>query len=164
MKDTSDNKNSSLSSQATEVTEGSTVIMEYSVRLANGKEVDSSARNGGAVSFICGENRFPEPVEKGILGMQPGDTKVIPVEPVYTYGFYDPKKQILVASERVKEKAEPGKIIKAPDEFGIRRQAVVRAVWNGAILVDFNHPLAGQTLYFNINLKGIKLSPMDLGQ
>lgn len=135
---------------------GITVIMEYSVKLSNGKEVDSSARSGGMVSFVCGEKKFPDPVEKGIVGMRPGEQKIIPVEPAYTYGIYDPKKQILVALERVSEHIEPGKIIKAPDEFGIRRSGVVRSVWQGALLVDFNHPLSGQILHFDVFIKGIK--------
>jgi FKBP-type peptidyl-prolyl cis-trans isomerase 2 len=156
MMENSSTKNRSMDNGEHVVKPGVTVIMEFSVKLANGKEVDSSSRTGGMVSFVCGDKKFPEPVERGIIGMQPGESRIIPVEPVFTYGYYDPRQQMLVAMERITEHIEPGKIIKAPDEFGIRRQAVVRSVWHGAILVDFNHPLAGQVLYFNVHVKGIR--------
>lgn len=134
---------------------GFMVIMDYVVRLKTGKVVDSSEKSGGPARFVCGQGIFPKPVEEGILGMAPGDETIIKVHPFYGYGMYDPRKQVLVAAERVSGTIETGKVIKAPDEFGIKRPAVVRTIFNGAILVDFNHPLAGQTLLFEIFIRDV---------
>jgi len=134
---------------------GLLVIMDYVVRLKSGKVVDSSEKSGGPARFVCGHGIFPKPVEEGIIGLAPGDETIIKVHPFYGYGMYDPKKQVLVAAERISGPLEPGKVIKAPDEFGIKRPAVVRTIFNGAILVDFNHPLAGQTLHFEIFIRQV---------
>ncbi len=134
---------------------GCLVVMDYVVRLATGKVVDSSEKGGGPARFICGKGNFPRPVEEGIQGMVPGESKTITVHPYFGYGLYDPKKQMLVASERVTGPIEAGKVIKVPDELGITRPAVIREVWKGAIMVDFNHPLAGQVLKFEVSIRQV---------
>ncbi|MGB9712324.1 MAG: FKBP-type peptidyl-prolyl cis-trans isomerase [Dissulfurimicrobium sp.] len=134
---------------------GSIVVIEYRVRLATGQIVDSSEKSGGPVKFLCGQSDFPRPVEEGLIGLAPGEDKVIAVAPLFGYGYYDPKKVYLVATERIFEEIETGKVIKVPDEFGIRRAALVRSVLQGAVLVDFNHPLAGKTLYFEVKVKDV---------
>ena len=138
------------------IEKGHWVVMEYEVRLKTGKVVDSSEKAGGPAAFVCGNGDFPSPVEEGIIGLRPGDTKLIMVQPEFTYGPYDPKKVCLVASERIRDSVETGKVVRAPDEFGIKRPAVVRAVWEGAIMLDFNHPLAGQTLHFEVFIKEVR--------
>ena len=143
------------------VESGCVVIMDYVVRLMTGKVVDSSEKSGGPASFVCGNGSFPRPVEEGIVGLAPGDSKVITVHPFYAYGLYDPKKQMLVASERIAGPVETGKVIKVPDELGITRPAVIRDVWKGAIMVDFNHPLAGQVLKFEVSIREVRPAPIQ---
>ena len=140
------------------VTYGKLVTIEYEVRLSSGKVVDSSKKSGGPIAFVCGDGNFPKPVEEGIIGLAPGERKVISVPPQYTYGYYDPTKVSLVAIERVSGKAEIGKVVKAPDEFGLRRLALVRSIWEGAMMVDFNHPLAGRYLDFEVFIKDVRLA------
>ncbi len=141
---------------------GKTVIIEYQVRLPSGKVVDSSEKAGGPVSFICGSGDFPKPVEEGLLGLAPGEKTVIKVPPDYTYGSYDPKKVTLVAQERISEEiVEPGKVVKAPDEFGLKKPALIRAIWEGAIMLDFNHPLAGKILHFEIHIRDVRPASRD---
>ncbi len=138
------------------VEKGKLVAIDYEVRLKTGKVVDSSEKSGGPAVFVCGQGDFPKPVEEGIVGMAPGESRLIAVPPEYTYGLYDPKKVRLVASERITDQVEVGKVVKAPDEFGLRRPAIIRAVWQGAILLDFNHPLAGHVLHFEVVIREVR--------
>jgi FKBP-type peptidyl-prolyl cis-trans isomerase 2 len=137
---------------------GRLVEMEYQVRLSSGKIVDSSEMSGGSVTFICGKGDFPKPVEENIVGLAPGEKKVIFVSPNYTYGHYDPRKISLVALERISGKAEVGKVVNASDEYGLRRPALVKSIWGGAIMLDFNHPLAGKTLHFEVFVKDVRIT------
>ncbi len=137
------------------VEKGCVVVVDFVVRLMTGKVVDSSEKSGPA-SFVCGKGDFPKPVEEGIIGLKPGDVKTITVHPFFAYGLYDPKKLALVAAERITGPIELGKVIKVPDELGITRPAVIRDIWSGAIMVDFNHPLAGQALNFEITIREVK--------
>ncbi len=140
---------------------GKMVVIEYQVRLTSGKVVDSSEKAGGPVSFICGSGDFPKPVEEGVVGMSPGERRIIPVPPHFTYGVYDPKKVTLVAVERVSGEIETGKVVKAPDEFGLKRPALIRAIWEGALMLDFNHPLAGKMLHFEVHIKDVRPAPEE---
>ncbi len=137
------------------VQRGCRVVMDFVVRLVSGKVVDSSEKSGGPASFVCGKGDFPKPVEEGIIGLSPGEVKTITVHPFYAYGLYDPKKQMLVAMERIPQPVEQGKVVKVPDQLGITRPAVVRDIWPGAIMVDFNHPLAGQALKFEVVIREV---------
>jgi len=143
------------------VEDGCIVTMDYVVSLVTGKVIDSSEKSGRPASFICGRGNFPKPVEEGILGLAPGDSKIIKVHPFYAYGLYDPKKQLLIASERISVPVDEGKVIKVPDELGITRPAVIRDIWKGAIMVDFNHPLAGQILTFEVSIRRIQAAPSE---
>jgi FKBP-type peptidyl-prolyl cis-trans isomerase SlyD len=140
---------------------GRLVVIEYEVRLPTGKVVDSSNKSGGPAAFVCGRGAFPRPVEEGVIGLNVGQRKVIIVPPEYTHGLYDPKKVSLVAVERITEEYEVGKVVRAPDEFGLRRPALVRSVWKGALMLDFNHPLAGKTLHFEVLVKEVRQAPAE---
>ncbi len=140
------------------VEHGRTVIIEYQVRLPSGKVVDSSEKSGGPVAFVCGQSDFPKPVDENIIGLAPGEKKVIFVPPEYTYGHYDPQKVTLVANEKILGEIEVGKAVKAPDDFGLRRPALVRSIWEGAMMLDFNHPLAGKTLHFEVIIKDVRFT------
>ncbi|MDA8162256.1 MAG: FKBP-type peptidyl-prolyl cis-trans isomerase [Desulfobacteraceae bacterium] len=134
---------------------GKIVVVEYRVRLSSGQVVDSSHKAGGPLKFLYGQGGFPPPVESGIIGLMPGDIKTIIVPPIFGYGVYSQKKVRLISIERISEEIEIGRTIKAPDEFGLRRPAIVRSIWQGAVLADFNHPLAGKSLYFEIEIKDV---------
>ncbi len=140
------------------VEHGRLVEMEYQVRLSTGKVVDSSEKTGGPVTFVCGKGNFPKPVEENIVGLAPGERKVIFVPPNYTYGRYDPGKVSLVAIERISGEVEVGKVVKAPDEFGLRQPAIVKSIWESAMMLDFNHPLAGKTLHFEVFVKDVRIT------
>ena len=143
------------------VEHGSLVEMEYQVRLSSGEVVDSSEKSGGSVTFVCGNGNFPKPVEENIVGLASGERKIIFVSPKYTYGHYDPGKVTLMAVERISGKVEVGKVVKAPDEFGLRQPATVKSIWEGAMMLDFNHPLAGKTLHFEVFVKDVRTSAMQ---
>jgi FKBP-type peptidyl-prolyl cis-trans isomerase 2 len=140
---------------------GRVVEIEYQVRLSSGKIVDSSDKSGGAAIFVCGKGNFPKPVEENIVGLTPGERKIIFVPPNYTYGRYDPGKVLLVGMEKISGKAEVGKLVKAADEFGFKRPAVIRSIWENAMILDFNHPLAGKSLYFEVLVKNVRITSMQ---
>ncbi len=63
-----------------------------------------------------------------------------------------------MAVERVTGEVEIGKVVKAPDEFGLRRPAMVKSIWESAMMLDFNHPLAGKTLHFEVFVKDVRIT------
>ncbi len=103
-----------------------------------------------------GSGEFMPAVEKALVGHRPGELVVIWVPPEEHYGPYDPKKLQVVPAERVPEGASPGSVIKLQDEYGVVHPAVLKKVEEGLAVVDFNHPLAGKTLRFEVEILDLK--------
>lgn len=102
----------------------------------------------GPVAVVPGEGHLFDPLEAAIRDADPGTTVQMTVEPADAFGAVDPKATATVDEAAVApEHREAGETI----QLGGRR-AVVEAVSDGEITVDFNHPLAGLTLEYEIEV------------
>ncbi|MEM2227112.1 MAG: FKBP-type peptidyl-prolyl cis-trans isomerase [Candidatus Bathyarchaeia archaeon] len=103
--------------------------------------------------LIVGEGWVPKGLEEGLIGLEPGDKRVIEVPPEKGYGERDPSKLRLLPLRRFMSRninPVPGMSIEMDG-----RTAIVRAVGAGRVQVDFNHPLAGKTLVYEVILRRI---------
>ncbi len=99
-----------------------------------------------------GSGEFMPAVERALVGHRPGELVEVWVPPEEHYGPYDPKKLQLVPSERIPEGTSPGSIVKLQDEYGVVHPGILKKVEEGLAVVDFNHPLAGKTLRFQVEI------------
>src|SRR2546425_2702251 len=103
----------------------------------------------GPKFIILGEGWLPKGLEESLVGLDPGTNKTVELTPEKGFGARDPAKMRLVPLRTFKDKEypTPGKQI----EVG-GRPAVVRAVGAGRVQVDYNHPLAGRTLVYDVSI------------
>src|SRR5213594_1306459 len=102
---------------------------------------------------VIGEEYLPKSLEESLVGTEPGTKRTIELTPEKGYGARDPSKMRLVPLRRFREKGidpVPG----AQIEFD-GRPAVVRAVGAGRVQVDYNHPLAGRTLVYDVSIEKV---------
>jgi peptidylprolyl isomerase len=134
---------------------GDTVRVHYTGKLENGTEFDSSIE-GDPLEFKIGEGKVIPGFERGVVDMEPGDTKTITIEAENAYG--DRHEEMVISVDR---KDLPGEL---KPEVGERLemtqgehtfQVTVQEVTDEAITLDGNHPLAGETLIFDLELKEI---------
>ncbi len=107
--------------------------------------------------IIIGEGRVVKGLEEALKEMKEGEEKTIEVPPEKAYGVRDPNKlRRLPLREFRKADVEPipGRIVEIN---GI--PAVVRDISGGRVLVDFNHPLAGKTIVYQVKI--VKQIPSD---
>ncbi len=107
----------------------------------------------GPKFVIIGEGWIPKGLEDSLVGLDPGKQTTIELSPEKGYGSRDPAKMRLVSMRRFRERGidpAPGSQI----EFD-GRPAVVRAVGAGRVQVDYNHPLAGRTLIYDISVERV---------
>ncbi len=107
----------------------------------------------GPKFIILGEGWLPKALEDSLVGMDSGQSSTVELPPEKGYGNRDPGKIRLVPLRRFREKgldAIPG----AQIEFD-GRPAVVRAVGAGRVQVDYNHPLAGRTLIYDVSIEKV---------
>jgi FKBP-type peptidyl-prolyl cis-trans isomerase SlyD len=107
----------------------------------------------GPKFVILGEGWIPKGLEEQLLGMDAGKSTTVELSPDKGYGARDPAKMRLVPLRKFREKGIdplPG----AQIEFD-GRPAVVRAVGAGRVQVDYNHPLAGRTLIYDVSIEKV---------
>ena len=142
------------------VQQGDQVILEYDGSLADGKAVDSSVDSGPLEFKVGSGNVFPG-FEKGVLDMAVGEAKTITLAPEEAYGLQDEKLLHTIKKELVGNNVDPkpGMILgmTIEREGGQHKiPALVVDVKGDKVTIDFNHPLAGKTLVYQLTLKAIK--------
>ncbi len=108
----------------------------------------------GPKFIILGEGWLPKGLEESLVGLDPGTNKTVELTPEKGYGTRDPGKMRLVPIRRFREKSgvEPNPGLQAELDG---RPVVVRSVGAGRVQVDYNHPLAGRTLVYDVSIDKI---------
>lgn len=134
------------------------VSMDYTLRLDDGEVIDSS-EDGDALEFLQGRNQIISGLEKGLYGMGVGEEKDIVVAPAEGYGNVDDDAFQRVSKDIFPEdlELEPGMGLRMRDTDTGRPVVVYIAdVGDQGVLLDFNHPLAGETLFFHVKVVDLR--------
>ena len=135
------------------VRKGDMVRIHYTCTLANGTVIDSS--NGkDPLEFTVGEAEIIQGLENAVLSMKVGQEKVVTVAAENAYGIRHEEWTINVVRDKLPPefRAEVGLRYEIPREGGQSSLATVTHVSESTVTLDFNHPLAGKELIFDINL------------
>ncbi len=135
------------------VGKGTGVVLHFSLKLDDGSVVDSTFE-GDAAAFEYGDGNLPEGFESLLLGMQAGDKGEWDVPPEKAFGMPNPNNQQTVARTEFPYDMElaEGLVISFADANKSELPGVVKELTEDEVLVDFNHPLAGQTLRFTVHV------------
>lgn len=134
------------------ITSGTRVTMDYTLTV-EGNVVDTS-EGRGPLEYVQGQGMLIPGLEKELEGLKPGDEKNIQVGPEEAYGMPDPEAVIEVPRQQLSPDQEPqiGMILQTQTPEGQPLQGVIVEVEDQSVLIDFNHPLAGKTLEFDVNI------------
>jgi FKBP-type peptidyl-prolyl cis-trans isomerase 2 len=133
--------------------QGDTVRVEYTGKLQDGTVFDSS-EDRDPLEFTIGEEQVIPGFEEAVLGLDPGDSTTATLEPEEAYGERRDDLVFQVDRDDIREDME----LEVGDELEIHGQdgntfpAVVREIGEEKVTLDANHPLAGYTLVFDIEL------------
>lgn len=135
------------------------VSVSYTAALPSG-EIIESAPEDKPITLTIGSGRILKAVEASLLGMEPGQSKTVHIQPEDAYGPYldalvHEVPRSLFAG-RIDPK--PGMILSlAIEKEGVRQQvpATVLAAGNEIVTVDYNHPLAGRVITYTVTLHAI---------
>jgi FKBP-type peptidyl-prolyl cis-trans isomerase SlyD len=136
------------------------VSLDYTLRLDDGKIVSTSTtEDGEPLEFLQGQGRVISGVEQALYGMSIGDEKDLVVPTAEGYGDRDPEAVQLVPHDvlRVDSPLQPGMRLNLQDEAGHAFEAHVAEVRPDGVLLDFNHPLAGERLHFWVKIAYLRL-------
>jgi peptidylprolyl isomerase len=103
--------------------------------------------------LILGESWVPKGFDEGVIGLEAEKTLALEVPPEKAYGVRDPSKIKLLPLRRFKKEGfEPVPGMQVDID---RKPATIRSVGAGRVQVDFNHPLAGKTLLYDLKVEKI---------
>ncbi len=139
-----------------EITSDRVVTIHYTLKDDGGAILDSSA-GGEPLAYIQGHGNLVAGLEKALEGQQDGNTLAVVVAPADGYGTRD---EALI--QRVPKRALQGAgDIKKGMQFQARtddgmRLFTVTAVVGDMVTLDGNHPLADQTLHFDVQIMNVR--------
>lgn len=134
------------------------VQIEYTLTLDDGEVYDSSAETG-PLDYLHGYGQIIAGLEAALTGMQVGETKDVVVTPEYGYGEYDPEAVELAPLDAFPDdmEIEVGMPVELFDEeIDQEIEAYVAEIGADGILLDMNHPLAGETLHFHVKVLTVR--------
>jgi FKBP-type peptidyl-prolyl cis-trans isomerase SlyD len=139
------------------VADGSAVEIDYKLHLGDGKVVDESTPEE-PLTYIHGQGHIVPGLEAALEGMSPGEEKKVVVPPDEAYGDSDPE-QVQEVERSVfpaDMKLEAGMQLMAHGPEGESLPVSIREVKEDKVVVDLNHPLAGQTLHFDVKVRTVR--------
>ena len=138
------------------VTDGKTVKVNYTLTV-EGKVVDQSP-GGQPIEFKAGAHQMIPGFEKAVMGMKTGEKKSFKLKPEDGYGPVNPKAFQEVARKQLPADITPkaGMTLVAQGKGGQKIPVRIKEVKKDVVVMDFNHPLAGKTLNFDVEVVEIK--------
>jgi len=138
------------------VSEGKSVRVDYTLKV-DGKVVDTS-KDREPLRFKAGSHEVVPGFEKAVMGMKVGEKKSFKVSPEEGYGAVNPKAMRDVPRKELPEDLTPkaGMTLSAQTKDGQRFPVRIVEVKKDVVVMDFNHPLAGKTLNFNVEVLDIR--------
>jgi len=132
------------------------VQMSYKGTLADGS-VFSKSDAAKPLEFLVGAGTLIPTLEKGVLGMKVGDKRTITVKAADAYGDYDKAAVRVVPRVQFPKDLE----IKVGERYQVNGQGgpmvvTISAMTDTTVTVDFNHPLAGKDLTFEVTIVKIR--------
>lgn len=128
--------------------------IHYTLKNDDGEIVDSS-EGRDPLEYLHGHGNLVAGLERVLAGKAPGDTFNVSVAPEDGYGIADEDLVIDVPREHLPEEIETGMRFSAETSNGVRLFTIVEIEEN-SVVMDGNHPLAGETLHFEVEVVSIR--------
>ncbi len=133
---------------------GSEVVFHFSIKLTDGSVADSTKVNGKPAKLTIGDGNLTPGFEACLIGLVAGDEKSFELQPEDAFGQPNPDNIYYVDRDKFGGEVVPeeGAIIAFTQPDGSELPGIVRDVAGHSVTVDFNHPLAGQVLTFDVEI------------
>jgi peptidylprolyl isomerase len=136
--------------------QGDTVKVHYTGRLDDGTVFDSS-ENRAPLEFALGEGNVIPGFEQAVMGMAPGESKTTTIPAEQAYGPHYQEMVLVVERNQIPDNlpVEVGQQLQIRQQGGQAIPVLITDVTDNQVTLDANHPLAGETLTFDIQLVDI---------
>lgn len=143
------------------VSEGTRVFLNFSLSLEDGSEIDSNF-DGEAIDFAVGDGSLLPGFERLLFGMRPGERQLFTVSPENAFGQPNENNVQRIDREHFDDdiQLQPGLVCSFADAAGGELPGMVIAFDDQEVTVDFNHPLAGRTILFDVQVHRVEAAEL----
>lgn len=128
------------------------VTLHFAIKLDNGDVVDSTFDKEPA-TFTVGDGSLLPGFEQALYGLKAGDKRSLPIGPEQGFGQGNPQNiQIMPRAQFADMELSEGLLIIFNDAANAELPGVVKAFDANQVTIDFNHPLAGKDLTFDVEI------------
>lgn len=133
--------------------EGDLVRVHYTGKLEDGTVFDTS-EDREPLEFKIGEQKVIPGFEQAVAGMEPGEKKTVELTPEQAYGPHREDMVMEMDRDEVPDNVDPevGQQLQLRLQSGQTVPVLITDISDGSVTIDANHPLAGKTLVFEIEL------------
>ena len=132
---------------------GKRVTLHFSVILLDGTVLDTTKEKEPA-TFVVGDGNLLAGFEQSIYGLKAGDKRSVVLEPEQAFGPYNDDNLQRIHRSRFNQDMtlEPGVVIGFADKSNTEIPGVIKSLEGDEVVIDFNHPLAGRDLTFEVEI------------
>lgn len=141
----------------TRIAANSQVDLHFSVALENGIELDNTRVREEPVSLTIGDGNLLPGFENALLGLRAGDRRTVHLPPEDAFGPWNPENVQTFDTRKFADRPQPDQMIEFEDKSKTTLVGVVKSVNDEITEIDFNHPLAGRNVVFEVEI--IKVTP-----
>lgn len=147
-----------------QVGKNTVVTLHYRLQIDNAQgELVEETFGSEPLTFLFGVGQMIPDFEDNLAGKNPGDEFSFTITSENAYGEYNPQAIVKlpletfnVSGKQATEWLEAGMTIPMADAQGNRLTGVVQEIAEDGVVMDFNHPMAGQDLYFTVNIESVR--------
>jgi FKBP-type peptidyl-prolyl cis-trans isomerase SlpA len=142
-----------------EIQVGSEVVLHFDLKLSDGSAADSTRVDNKPAKLVIGDGNLTPSFEACLLGLKCGDKKSFTLSPNDAFGMPNPDNIYYLDRSKfgTDAPAEEGMIIAFTQPDGTELPGIIRSVAGDSVTVDFNHPLAGQEITFDVEILSVSL-------
>ncbi|ADT86176.1 FKBP-type peptidyl-prolyl cis-trans isomerase [Vibrio furnissii] len=147
-----------MTTHLTTITQNSTVTLHFTIKLKDGSVADSTHNFGKAAQLVIGDGSLSDNFEQCLLGMQAGENKSIELAAADAFGAPNPDNIHHMDRARFVGDAEVevGTIMAFSGPDGMEIPGIITDIAGDSVTVDFNHPLAGQDVIFDVEILSVE--------
>lgn len=139
------------------INDQSEVLLHFDMKLEDGSAVDSTRVNNKPAKMIFGDGSLTPAFQDCLLGLAVGEKKTFKINGEEVFGAANPNNIVYMDRSRFDASADlkVGMIMGFAQPDGSEMPGIVRAIEGNSVTVDFNHPLSGHELTFDVEILSV---------
>jgi FKBP-type peptidyl-prolyl cis-trans isomerase SlpA len=137
---------------------GSKVCMHFTIKLEDGTVAETTRDDNRPLEFVIGDGTMIQGLELALYGLKSGDKQTLSIEPNLAFGYHDPENIHKMSRDEFPKDMQlaKGAIIEFNTPAGDEVPGTIMNVGDSEVEVDFNHPLAGHEITFDVEILSVK--------